>query len=58
VTYSQLQHEYQSDLVVLSACETGMSKLFKARGAMGDNRGFQFAGAKNLLFSLWQTVND
>ena len=45
------------DLVVLSACETGIGKLFKAEGAMSVARGFQFAGAKNLLFSLWR-VND
>ncbi|MFB9078325.1 CHAT domain-containing protein [Flavobacterium procerum] len=45
------------DLVVLSACETGIGKLYKAEGAMSVARGFQFAGAQNLLFSLWN-VND
>ncbi|MEC4004099.1 CHAT domain-containing protein [Flavobacterium sp. SUN052] len=45
------------DLVVLSACETGLGKLYKAEGAMSISRGFQMAGAKNLLFSLWK-VND
>jgi CHAT domain-containing protein len=45
------------DLVVLSACETGIGKLYKAEGAMSVARGFQFAGAQNLLFSLWK-VND
>jgi CHAT domain-containing protein len=45
------------DLVVLSACETGIGKLYKAEGAMSIARGFQFAGAQNLLFSLWK-VND
>ena len=45
------------DLVVLSACETGLGKLYKAEGAMSIARGFQFAGAQNLLFSLWK-VND
>jgi CHAT domain-containing protein len=43
--------------VVLSACETGIGKLYKSEGAMSIARGFQFAGAQNLLFSLWK-VND
>jgi CHAT domain-containing protein len=45
------------NLVVLSACETGIGKLYKSEGAMSIARGFQFAGAQNLLFSLWK-VND
>lgn len=44
-------------LVVLSACETGVGKLQKGEGAMSIARGFQYAGAKNILFSLWQ-IND
>ena len=43
--------------MVLSACETGIGKLYKSEGAMSVARGFQFAGAQNLLFSLWK-VND
>ncbi|MEP3838352.1 MAG: CHAT domain-containing protein [Algibacter sp.] len=46
-----------SNLVVLSACETGVGTLFKGEGAMSIARGFQYAGAQNLLFSLWQ-IND
>lgn len=45
------------DLVVLSACETGLGKLYKSEGAISVARGFQFAGVQNLLFSLW-SVND
>ncbi|KJD31779.1 hypothetical protein PK35_13595 [Tamlana nanhaiensis] len=45
------------NLVVLSACETGIGKLYKGAGAMSMARGFQYAGAENLLFSLWQ-IND
>jgi CHAT domain-containing protein len=37
--------------------ETGIGKLYKSEGAMSIARGFQFAGAQNLLFSLWK-VND
>lgn len=49
--------DLKPDLVVLSACETGIGKLYKGEGAMSIARGFQYAGAENLLFSLWQ-VND
>ncbi|MEO8933356.1 MAG: CHAT domain-containing protein [Xanthomarina sp.] len=45
------------ELVVLSSCETGIGKLQKGEGAMSIARGFQYAGAKNLLYSLWQ-IND
>ena len=45
------------ELVVLSACETGIGKLHKGEGAMSIARGFQYAGAQNILFSLWK-IND
>jgi hypothetical protein len=58
ILYSELyQLNINPNLVVLSACETGLGKLYKAEGAMSVARGFQFAGAQNLLFSLWK-VND
>lgn len=58
ILYSELYDlDIHPDLVVLSACETGTGKLYKAEGAMSIARGFQFAGAQNLLFSLWK-VND
>jgi CHAT domain-containing protein len=58
ILYSELYHlNINPDLVVLSACETGLGKLYNAEGAMSVARGFQFAGAQNLLFSLWK-VND
>ncbi|MWB96561.1 CHAT domain-containing protein [Flavobacterium sp. GA093] len=58
ILYSELYNfRINPDLVVLSACETGIGKLYKAEGAMSVARGFQFAGAQNLLFSLWK-VND
>ncbi|WP_111307859.1 CHAT domain-containing protein [Confluentibacter sediminis] len=46
-----------SNLVVLSACETGIGRLYKGEGSMSIARGFQYAGVQNLLFSLWQ-IND
>ncbi|MFM9826956.1 CHAT domain-containing protein, partial [Flavobacterium sp.] len=58
ILYSELYNlKINPDLVVLSACETGIGKLYKSEGAMSIARGFQFAGAQNILFSLWK-VND
>ena len=58
IMYSELYNlNIKPDLVVLSACQTGIGKLYKSEGAMSIARGFQFAGAENLLFSLWK-VND
>ncbi|MBY0486464.1 MAG: CHAT domain-containing protein [Flavobacteriaceae bacterium] len=58
ILYSELYNlDINPDLVVLSACETGLGKLYKSEGAMSISRGFQMAGAQNLLFSLWK-VND
>lgn len=58
ILYSELYNlKINPNLVVLSACETGIGKLYKSEGAMSVSRGFQFAGSKNLLFSLWK-VND
>lgn len=43
-----------ADLLVLSACETGLGKYYKGEGLIGLTRGFIYAGARNLVVSLWQ----
>ncbi len=48
---------FNTDLVVLSACETGQGKLVSGEGLIGFSRAFFYAGAKNLLVSLWK-VSD
>ncbi len=47
----------KAGLVTLSACETGLNKIFAGEEILGLARGFLSAGAKSLLLSLW-TVND
>jgi CHAT domain-containing protein/Tfp pilus assembly protein PilF len=46
--------DLSADLLVLSACETGIGKLVQGEGLMAMTRGFLYAGAENILFSLWK----
>ena len=46
-----------ADLVVLSSCESGIGKLVRGEGLMALTRGFLYAGAENLIVSLWK-VSD
>ncbi len=42
-----------SELVMLSACNTGVGKLVSGEGVMGLQRAFLYAGARNVGVSLW-----
>jgi CHAT domain-containing protein len=43
-----------SDLVILSACETGSGQLIKGEGLMSLSRAFAYAGCPNIITSLWK----
>jgi CHAT domain-containing protein len=47
----------KADMAVLSACSTGVGKLYKGEGFNGLNSAFMVAGANSTLLSLWP-VND
>lgn len=46
-----------ADLVVLSACQTGLGKDIRGEGLVGLTRGFMYAGTPRVVASLWK-VDD
>ncbi|MEZ4884280.1 MAG: CHAT domain-containing tetratricopeptide repeat protein [Chitinophagales bacterium] len=56
---SETYHLHLSaDLVVLSSCESGIGDLRKGEGMIALNRGFLYAGASNVIYSLFKIPQD
>ncbi|MEO1376254.1 MAG: CHAT domain-containing protein, partial [Cyanobacteria bacterium J06635_10] len=51
------EQDYPAELIVLSACETGLGKNVSGEGIVGLTRGLMYAGAARVALSLWQ-VDD
>jgi CHAT domain-containing protein len=56
-SYEIASLDINTDLTVLSACNTGLGKLYSGEGMIGLNQAFFIAGSKSLCLTLW-SISD
>ncbi len=55
--YEIFNLKLQADLVVLSACQTGLGQQLKGEGIIGLTRAFMYAGAPSVVVSVWRVAD-
>ncbi|UII23945.1 CHAT domain-containing protein [Fulvivirga ligni] len=50
--------QMKAELVTLSACETGLGKISQGEGIIGLSRALTYAGADNIVVSLWSVADN
>ncbi len=53
-----LRQRWNADLVVLSACRTGLGPKLRGEGILGFTRAFHFAGVASVAVSLWPVSDE
>jgi CHAT domain-containing protein/Flp pilus assembly protein TadD len=56
--YEIFNLDLDAELVVLSACESGLGKEVTGEGLVGVTRAFLYAGAPSVVVSLWRVRDD
>jgi CHAT domain-containing protein len=58
ISYNEIQNmRINSDLIVLSSCESGLGKVIRGEGNLNLSSAFYASGAKNIVNSLWKVFD-
>jgi len=57
-TFEVFNIELNADMVVLSACQTGLGKIVSGEGVVGLARAFMYAGTPTVCVSLWNVGDE